>query len=51
MPVFSSYFKKRHFYSSDRSDATHGVEPWLSVCRALSGSVGALSGLCRDSVG
>ena len=27
------------------------VEPWLSVCRALSGSVGALSGLCRDSVG
>ena len=26
-------------------------EPWLSVCRALSGSVGALSGLCRDSVG
>ena len=28
-----------------------GLEPWLSVCRALSGSVGALSGLCRDSVG
>ena len=27
------------------------VEPWLSVCRALSGSVGALSGLCRGSVG
>ena len=29
----------------------HRVEPWLSVCRALSGSVGALSGLCRGSVG
>ena len=28
-----------------------GLEPWLSVCRALSGSVGTLSGLCRDSVG
>ena len=27
------------------------LEPWLSVCRALSGSVGALSGLCRGSVG
>ena len=32
---------------------TGALEPWLLVCRALSElcrTVGALSGLCRDSV-
>ena len=55
--LYSGYAYLQHasirlrILSADTCPFEPWLSAWLSVCRALSGSVGALSGLCRGSVG